>query len=67
MKVCLFVKNLIEKYILIQEFYHLIISKYPKMQYRLFKTSPSNELNEINNTSEQERLWPSRLIQVVFE
>ncbi len=45
----------------------MIFSKYPKMQYRLFKTSPSSELNELNNTSEQEKLWPSRLIQVAFE
>jgi hypothetical protein len=49
----------------IQEFYHLISSKYPKMPYRLFKTSPSSELIELNNTLEQERLWPSGLIQVV--
>ena len=56
MKVCIFVKNLIDKYIIIQEIYHLISSKYPKIQYRLFKTSPSSELNELNNTSEQERL-----------
>lgn len=54
-----------DKNIKIKEFYHLISSKYPKLQYRLFKTSPSNELNEINNTLEQENLWPSGLIQVL--
>ena len=54
-----------DKNIKIKEFYHLINSKYPKLQYRLFKTSPSTELNELNNTLEQENLWPSGLIQVV--
>ena len=55
MKICLLVKNLIDKYIIIQEFYHLISSKYPKKQYKLFKTSPSSELNELNITLEQEK------------
>ena len=54
-----------DKNIKIKEFYHLISSKYPKLQYRLFKISPSSELNELNNSLEQEKLWPSGLIQVV--
>lgn len=54
-----------DKNIKIKEFYHLISSKYPKLQYKLFKTSPSSELNELNNTLEQEKLWPSGLIQVI--
>lgn len=49
----------------IKELYNLISSKYPKLQYRLFKTSPSNELIEINNNFEDEKLWPSGIIQVV--
>ena len=54
-----------DKNIKIKQLYHLVSSKYPKLQYRLFKISPSTELNEINNTLEQEKLWPSGLIQVL--
>ena len=53
-----------DKNMKIKEFYHLINSKYPKLQYKLFKISPSSELNELNNSLEQEKLWPSGLIQV---
>ena len=49
----------------VKEFYHLLNSKFPKLQYRLFKISPSSELNELNNNLEQEKLWPSGLIQVL--
>ena len=49
----------------IKEFYCLISSKYPKLQYRLFKISPSTELIEKNNSLEQENLYPSGLIQVI--
>ena len=49
----------------IKEFYCLISSKYPKLQYRLFKISPSTELIEKNNNLEQENLYPSGLIQVI--
>ena len=49
----------------VKEFFYLISSKFPKLQYRLFKISPSSELNELNNSLEQEQLWPSGLIQVV--
>ena len=49
----------------IKELYYLISSKYPKLQYRLFRISPSTELTETNNNLEQEKLFPSGLIQVV--
>ena len=49
----------------VKELYCLISSKYPKLQYRLFRISPSSELTESNNTLEQEQLFPSGLIQVV--
>jgi hypothetical protein len=47
------------------ELYNLINSKHPKLQYRLFRISPSVELTETKNTLEQENLFPSGLIQVV--
>ena len=37
----------------IKEFYCLISSKYPKLQYRLFKISPPTELVEKNNSLEK--------------
>ncbi len=49
----------------IKELYYLINSKFPKLQFRLYKISPSTELNEINNNLEQENLFPSGLIQVL--
>ena len=53
------------KNVKIKELYYLISSKFPKMQYRLFKVFPSSELKEINNSLEQEKLFPSGLIQVL--
>ena len=54
-----------DKNMKIKELYYLISSKYPKLQYRLFRISPSTELTETNNNLEQEKLFPSGLIQVV--
>ena len=54
-----------DKNMKIKELYYLISSKYPKLQYRLFRISPSSELTETNNNLEQEKLFPSGLIQVV--
>ena len=54
-----------DKNIKIKEFYYLIYSLYPKLQFRLFKTSPSVELEDLNNTLEKEGLCPSAIIQVV--
>ena len=53
------------KNIKIEELYFLISSKYPEMTFRLFRISPSMELTELNNTLEQENLFPSGLIQVI--
>ena len=49
----------------IEELYFIISSKYPEMTFRLFRISPSIELTELNNTLEQENLFPSGLIQVI--
>ena len=49
----------------IKELYCLISSKYPKLIYKLFKISPSTELNEKNKSLEEENLYPSGLIQVI--
>jgi len=49
----------------IKELYYLLYSLYPKLQFRLFKTSPSAELEELNNTLENEGLFPTGIIQVV--
>ena len=49
----------------IKDFYCLISSKYPKLQFKLFKISPPTELIDKNNTLEKENLYPSGLIQVI--
>jgi len=54
-----------DKSIKVKELYHLLNSKFPKLQYKLFKISPSSELNNYSNTLEQENLFPSGLIQVL--
>ena len=35
------------------------------MTFKLYKISPSIELNELQNNLEQENLYPSGLIQVI--
>ena len=54
-----------DKHMKVKELYYLISSKFPKLQYRLFRISPSTELTETNNNLEQEKLYPSGLIQVI--
>ena len=50
----------------VKELYFIISSKYPEIiKFRLFKISPEEELKEVNNTLEQENLYPSGLIQVI--
>ena len=49
----------------IRELYHLINSKFPKLQYKLYKITPSTELNQIDNNLELENLFPSGIIQVL--
>lgn len=49
----------------IKELYHLIKSKYPELQFRLFRISPSEELKNDNNTLEQENLYPDGIVQIV--
>ena len=53
------------KNIKIEELYFLLKSKYPEMTFKLYKISPSIELNELQNNLEQENLYPSGLIQVI--
>ena len=49
----------------VEELFNIISSKYPKMSFRLFRISPSTELTELDNTLQQENLYPSGLIQVI--
>ena len=49
----------------IEELYFIIKSKYPEMAFKLFKISPSTELTQLKNNLEQEKLYPSGIVQVV--
>ena len=53
------------KNVKVKELYNLICSKYPKMPFKLYKISPTNELTKRNNTLEQEKLFPSGIVQVL--
>ena len=49
----------------IGELYHLIKSKNPGLQFRLFRVSPSQELKNPSNSLEQENLYPNGIVQIV--
>lgn len=54
-----------DKKIRVCELYHLLKSKYPELQFRLFRISPSQELKNHNTTLEEENLYPNGIVQIV--
>ena len=54
-----------DKRVKVVELYHLIKSKNPGLQFRLFRVSPSQELKNMSNSLEQENLYPSGIVQII--
>ena len=54
-----------DKRVKVKELYHLIKSKNPGLQFRLFRVSPSQELKNPYNSLEQENLYPNGIVQII--